>query len=271
MWASFGTASRAAQYRSLTSFRYFSKNLNTLKMIELRQLAIKHHIDLSDCFDKDEIVDKLKSADVTTDGNIGPQHPKPFPSPETNEHEKKQTKEGRFYTKNPEKKKDIERPPEPGENWLTDTFGKELITPRSSDSIRTTELLFDKDMICLLFGSLTDSTSRRLIPSLSHTYRQCNLLERQIVYASRDTSMANFERAYLNMPWLAIPYQNKALIEKHIIEYDIQSQTAILIFDVRTGRAKKFEKDTEIFNGMSVYLGLDDHLGGALPNKGQPY
>lgn len=94
-------------------------------------------------------------------------------------------------------------------------FGKNFL---SKTGIKEQEIIKDKRVICFLFGAYWCPSSRSFTPMLSQLYKEHNSKSEpeeqfEVIYVSLDVDKPSFEKAYEEMPWLAIDFEDKKRLE----------------------------------------------------------
>ncbi|OMJ81720.1 hypothetical protein SteCoe_17771 [Stentor coeruleus] len=108
-------------------------------------------------------------------------------------------------------------------------FGPTLIG--KTGQIPTSSL--NSRFILVYFGAYWCPPCRGFTPKLGMFYDSINSGSKQveIVYISRDKTPDQFDDYYSEMPWLALPYEDKSRIAALGIRYQIQQIPCLILID----------------------------------------
>ena len=101
----------------------------------------------------------------------------------------------------------IERDQKKQALWYMTVLGKELCTSGSDQTVKPSqELIANKKIVCVFFGSHQDKTCESILLSLVQLYtlvKEAHEGELEIVYAPQDRTQKDFDTFYLAQPWFA--------------------------------------------------------------------
>lgn len=222
--------------------RHCQSVISKLSLRELREFARNHLIDLSDCFEKSEIVEKIQNSSLDFSKKPG----------EKKEQQKQQRQERAV--------EEVD-----SGDFRTDLFGPQLtrIQFGKLETVSTHKALQDVEVVAVMFGKFDDPLSFQLIPHIQKVMMQRSLpKQRAIVFATRDTDQKNFEKMFNHMPWWSIPFKNRYLVEKLASRFHIIDNTALAIVHLnwkehRIYSAKGAHGDNSMYNAISDFIFTD--------------
>ena len=118
---------------------------------------------------------------------------------------------------------------------FTKQFGTKLISKEGEvDTIAT---LADVDAVGIYFSAHWCPPCRGFTPKLAEKYKALKDAGKkfEVIFASGDQDETQFKEYYDEMPWLALPFTEKTLIEKLNNYYDCQGIPYLVILDGKTG------------------------------------
>lgn len=118
-------------------------------------------------------------------------------------------------------------------------LGSKLLN--GTDSVKTEEVLKNKTAIGLYFSAHWCGPCRSFTPKLAEIYKaQAKSNNFEIVFVSSDKDDAAFKEYYKEMPWLALPYDDRKLKAELSKKYKVQGIPSFIILD---GKGEVITKD----------------------------
>jgi len=129
-------------------------------------------------------------------------------------------------------------------------FGDEILT---KDGKIATKDLCEKDVLGVYFSAHWCPPCRRFTPRLAEAYN--NLKKKgksiEIVFVSSDSTQADFERYYKEMPWVALPYSLRELKSKLSSKFDVKGIPRLLLIDPKTGNVTNPEANQDVVSDQT--------------------
>jgi len=96
-----------------------------------------------------------------------------------------------------------------------------------------TSLLLEAKHVLLYFSGVYSPPSQEFTPKLADFYTRCNEHQRilEIVFVSCDISHEDFRQYYSEMPWAAVPYEEKALRDILVRHYEVDGLPYLVLID----------------------------------------
>jgi nucleoredoxin len=127
------------------------------------------------------------------------------------------------------------------------------ITGKNPKILAASAALKNVKYTMLYFSAQWCPPCRAFTPVLSKWYSEHLALDMDIVYVSSDNSERDFNDYYSKMPWLAIPYENRDLVQDLINTYDITGFPTLIIVDNATGLAVCRDARTMVQTNMGGF------------------
>lgn len=131
--------------------------------------------------------------------------------------------------------------------WQQELFGESLHTSSKSGSCQTSTLT-SKKRVGIYFSAHWCPPCRRFTPTLAAFYdmvKEQNPDDLEIVFVSSDKGEAEFNEYFSEMPWLALPYQDRERAEKLKRRFNVSGIPTFVVLDGATGEVKDMEaRDT---------------------------
>jgi len=114
--------------------------------------------------------------------------------------------------------------------WAVDFFGDELKS--KSGAVKTAEALADK-VVAIYFSAHWCPPCRGFTPKLAEIYNGLKASGKpfEIVFASSDRDQASFDEYFGEMPWLALPFDNRKAKEKLSKKFKVSGIPTLVIID----------------------------------------
>eukprot|EP00300_Choanocystis_sp_HF-7_P041208 c7878_g1_i2.p1 GENE.c7878_g1_i2~~c7878_g1_i2.p1 ORF type:complete len:187 (+),score=30.38 c7878_g1_i2:29-589(+) len=115
---------------------------------------------------------------------------------------------------------------------FTRFFGEKLRTPKGN-LVSTTQVTGNQQAIGIYFSAHWCPPCRGFTPKLSETYTRMKAAgtKFEIVFASSDRDQAEFEQYHGEMPWHAIPFENRAAKETLAKLFGVKGIPMLVIVD----------------------------------------
>jgi nucleoredoxin len=110
-------------------------------------------------------------------------------------------------------------------------LGRNLIKGDSSTSLATIEALASKKAVILYFSAHWCPPCRGFTPVLAEAYKAYKASggdEAEIIYVSGDQDLDQFKGYFAEMPWLALPFEDKELRSKLNSHFEVQGIPCIV-------------------------------------------
>ena len=118
-------------------------------------------------------------------------------------------------------------------DWLS-LLGERLLN--KSGEIDTVSALQNKRKVCLYFGGEWCGPCKEFVPQLISAYNQGSASERvEVVFISSDKAQSNFDSYYMPMPWLAVPFSDRARKNALSSAYEVTGIPTLIVLDGLTG------------------------------------
>eukprot|EP00441_Pelagodinium_beii_P034580 CAMPEP_0197635188 /NCGR_PEP_ID=MMETSP1338-20131121/11074_1 /TAXON_ID=43686 ORGANISM="Pelagodinium beii, Strain RCC1491" /NCGR_SAMPLE_ID=MMETSP1338 /ASSEMBLY_ACC=CAM_ASM_000754 /LENGTH=283 /DNA_ID=CAMNT_0043207191 /DNA_START=36 /DNA_END=887 /DNA_ORIENTATION=- len=109
-------------------------------------------------------------------------------------------------------------------------FGGELMA--KSGSVKTEEALDGKKLIFIYFGAYGSPPCRGVAPALARKYRARAAAKAiEVIFVSSDQDQANFQRYHSEMPWLAMPFGDRARAQLLGQKFGVQGVPSLIVLD----------------------------------------
>jgi len=118
---------------------------------------------------------------------------------------------------------------------FTTLFGDKLLG--SSGEISTADALNGKQVVGIYFSAHWCGPCRGFTPKLAAAYKKLQDAGKsfEIVFASSDRDEASFKSYHSEMPWLALPYSERALKEKLSRKFKVRGIPTLVLLDAEAG------------------------------------
>jgi len=113
---------------------------------------------------------------------------------------------------------------------LVEILGAELLT--ASGTVATDVALAGKSAVCIYFSAHWCPPCRQFTPVLSKTYTDVLKAKGvEVVFVSSDRDESSFRSYYKDMPWLALPFGDRALNAKLSSTYHVSGIPTLVLLD----------------------------------------
>jgi len=115
-------------------------------------------------------------------------------------------------------------------------LGEDLVG-QGGASVKTKDAVANAKAVGIYFSAHWCPPCRQFTPMLAEQYtNELKALGMEIVFASSDRDEAAFTEYFNEMPWLAIPYNNKKVKEELSEKYQVRGIPTLVIVDRQTGQ-----------------------------------
>lgn len=121
----------------------------------------------------------------------------------------------------------------------------ELLT--KNGKVSATEVLAEKRAIGLYFSAHWCPPCRQFTPILSAFYRDAKQDDVEIIFLSSDRDQSAFEEYYADMPWVALPFEQREKKKELADMFDVSGIPAFIIVDSE-GNIKSLEGRSDVMN-----------------------
>jgi len=177
--------------------------------------------------------------------------------------------------------------------WLAQTFGVELKSP--TGMVSTDDVAKECDAVGMLFSTASKfGDGEEFNPNLKEAYTALREAGKkfQLIFISSDKDEGAFNNYYSTMPWLALPYPDRAMQIRLALQYKLNGfRSAVVVVDPKTGETlnkygreaimtdpdgedfpwrRKEQEFWDLFQGELYYAGQTDPLECSelkVPNK----
>lgn len=113
-------------------------------------------------------------------------------------------------------------------------FGK---SAGKAEEKTTTEALAGKTFVGLYFSAKWCGPCRKFTPALAEAYAERTAKDEiEIVFVSSDSDVESFWLYFEEMPWLALPFEDRELAEDISAKFGIKGVPTLVILETATGR-----------------------------------
>lgn len=100
-------------------------------------------------------------------------------------------------------------------------------------TVKDTASISKAKVKALYFSANGIPQSKRFTPILAKTYNEVNKSSKdfEVIFVSLDKSKHKFERYYKDMPWPAVPFEDKETVKKLAAKYNVQSIPNLVLVD----------------------------------------
>ena len=110
-----------------------------------------------------------------------------------------------------------------------------LVKTKVKQELVASNTLNDRKYIILYFSAHWCPPCKAFTPVLASWYAK-HANQTEIVFISLDHGENDYKSYYSEMPWAALPYVNRALIETLTADYNISSLPTLIVIDNKTGK-----------------------------------
>eukprot|EP00994_Dinema_validum_P004128 NODE_2164_length_753_cov_103.988636_g1743_i0.p1 GENE.NODE_2164_length_753_cov_103.988636_g1743_i0~~NODE_2164_length_753_cov_103.988636_g1743_i0.p1 ORF type:complete len:212 (-),score=58.59 NODE_2164_length_753_cov_103.988636_g1743_i0:118-696(-) len=144
-------------------------------------------------------------------------------------------------------------------SWAVGLFGDQILT---KDGLKpTTEVLASKKAVGIYFSAHWCPPCRRFTPHLAEKYKEYEGSDVEIVLASSDKDSASFDSYYGEMPWTALPYDKRDIVDTLSETYSVEGIPTLVIVNGETGELVTTDGTSGVDGGLKASLqawGLTD-------------
>ncbi|ESO06420.1 hypothetical protein HELRODRAFT_155703 [Helobdella robusta] len=118
---------------------------------------------------------------------------------------------------------------------IVSLLGKELVDGKKQ-KISTSSVVESSKVIGLYFSAHWCPPCRMFTPMLKtfyNTYKSSEKLE--IIFISSDQDVTQWQEYFSEMPWIALPYEDRAMKEKLSKTFDVRGIPTLIFLDAETG------------------------------------
>jgi len=135
----------------------------------------------------------------------------------------------------------------PTKKMATTLLGETL--KGKSGEIKTSEALTDKKALAIYFSAHWCPPCRGFTPKLAEWYKN-DLSDKglEVVFVSWDKDESQFDSYYNEMPWLALPFDNKEKQKELGKKYKVQGIPCLVVVDPETGNTITTDGRTAVTN-----------------------
>lgn len=141
-------------------------------------------------------------------------------------------------------------------NWVT-FFGEELLTKEGVK--KTAVALEGKKLVAIYFSAHWCPPCRGFTPSLGEFYNAVKAEggdELEIVFVSSDQDQSQFDGYYASMPFIALPFTNRAAKQQLGEKYGVRGIPTLLILDANGNTVDSEGRGTVMANLETVKAAL---------------
>lgn len=119
-------------------------------------------------------------------------------------------------------------------SWLEKTLGESVMTKTGTRT--TKEIAESSPCVGLYFSAHWCPPCRRFTPELAKWYEGAKKKGMEIIFLSGDQDQKQFDEYYKEMPWAAVPFENRALKAKLSKKFGVKGIPSFIILDPKSGK-----------------------------------
>lgn len=119
-------------------------------------------------------------------------------------------------------------------SWTSTILGNTLINA-VGDSYATDDIISASKYVALYFSAHYCVPCQKFTPMFSILYEDRPTSDIEVIFVSNDRTKEEFDKYFEDMPWFAIPYESKDLLNKIKLHYNITGIPHVIILNSKTG------------------------------------
>ncbi|MEW5304127.1 MAG: hypothetical protein WDW36_006760 [Sanguina aurantia] len=144
-----------------------------------------------------------------------------------------------------------------GDSALSALFGVDLLD-KGDGSVKLESIEGAGKVVALYFSASWCGPCQNFTPKLAAMYdnfkaTHANALDFDVVFVSSDRDEASFTGYYQKMPWLALPFSQRATKTVLSKKYKVQGIPSLVLLDAHTGEVINGDADSELMGNPTGF------------------